>query len=375
MSRSKNRFSQRTQRSQEFRTNPIWSEFHRPTAGCHGSPAQFAGDPWQCASPLPQPLPFLIFLVSAVFTLRTIIALVLLTSALTAHAQDTTDPLSLLPAEYRAAVQTALTTAGENRPELLSAIRASPPEHRPGIAFLLANMPERDLQSLSAQFLLDNTALAYAARARAPWGRNLPDDLFLNDVLPYANLNERRDPWRKDFSQRFWPLVKDCQTPGQAAVLLNNKIFDLLHVKYHPTKRPKPDQSPAESIAAGYASCSGLSILLVDACRSAGIPARAVGTPSWVIRKGDANGNHGGNHTWVEIFDDHWRHLGASEPSALDQTWFNDNASKADPTHPENCIYAASFKRTGLSFPLVWDPTIHYVPAVDVTRTYTAPAK
>ena len=34
-----------------------------------------------------------------------------------------------------------------------------------------------------------------------------------------------------------------------------------------------------------------------------------------------------------------------------------------------------SFKRTGQSFPLVWDPTIQYVPAVDVTRNYIAPTK
>ena len=303
------------------------------------------------------------------------LALLLVPSFPLGAQEVTPDPLPLLPAEVRPAVRSALAGAGANQKELVAALMDCPPAQRPGIAFLIANMPDCDRQVLSARFLLDNTALAYAARARAPWGPGLADEMFFNNVLPYANLNEKRDPWRKDFSERFGPLVKDCRTSGAAAVVLNNKIFDLLHVKYHPTKRPKPDQSPAESMACGYASCSGLSILLVDACRSAGVPARVVGTPSWTTGKGDANGNHGGNHTWVEIYDGQWHHLGASEPSELDQTWFNGNAGKADPAAPEHCIYAASFQRTGLSFPLVWDLRIAWVPAVDVTRSYIAPAR
>ena len=31
----------------------------------------------------------------------------------------------------------------------------------------------------------------------------------------------------------------------------------------------------------GVATCTGLSILLVDACRSVGVPARIAGTPLW----------------------------------------------------------------------------------------------
>jgi len=76
-------------------------------------------------------------------------------------------------------------------------------------------------------------------------------------------------------------------------------------------EREKADQSSFESIASGKASCTGLSILLVDACRAVGIPARVVGTPLWVDRSG--------NHTWVEIWDDGWRYLGACESKRLDR--------------------------------------------------------
>lgn len=39
-----------------------------------------------------------------------------------------------------------------------------------------------------------------------------------------------------------------------------------------------PDiMSPSQVIAAGYASCTGLAIFLVNACRAVGIPARVAG--------------------------------------------------------------------------------------------------
>jgi hypothetical protein len=49
-------------------------------------------------------------------------------------------------------------------------------------------------------------------------------------------------------------------------------------------------------ITFGFASCTGVSILYVDALRSVGVPARLVGTPAW---KGVASN---GNHNWVEVF-------------------------------------------------------------------------
>ncbi len=251
-----------------------------------------------------------------------------------------------------------------------SAAEAAPPAQRAAMTFLIANMPDHDRAALTLEFLLENVRLAYEARERSAWARAIPEELFFDAVLPYASVNERREDWRKDFAARFAPLVKDCKSAGEAALILNKTIFKQLNVQYHPTKRPKPDQSPRETIEAGYASCSGLSILLIDACRAVGVPARFVGTPEWTTGKGDANGNHGGNHSWVEIWDGQWHVLGAIEVSPLDQTWFLGNASKADPTRPEHRIYASSFKKTGLSFPLIWDESIHYVQAEDVTQSY-----
>ena len=263
-------------------------------------------------------------------------------------------------------VDSALKRAGDNAAELRQAIDKAPDDQKEGVRFLIAYMPERDLTSLSADFLLKNVRCAYRAWSRAPWKDRISKELFLNDVLPYASINERRDDWREDFYKRFQPLVAKAKTPAEAAVILNQKIFGMLKVRFS-RKRPKADQSPYETIKASLASCTGLSVLLVDACRAVGVPARFAGTPLWT--------NKSGNHSWVEIWDGDWHYTGAAEPAGgrLDRAWFTGRAATAQKDHRLHAIYATSFKRTAVTFPLVWDRTVDYVYAVNVTARYAKP--
>lgn len=263
------------------------------------------------------------------------------------------------------AVEKRLTAAGTNRAEITKALAESPEARREGMAFLVENMPRPDLQALTAGFLLENLNLAYDDWEKSPWGTRVTKELFLNDVLPYACLNEARDPWRAKLREISQPLITGCQTPGEAAQALNQKLFSKLNVRYN-TSRRRPDQSPIETMQSGIATCTGLAILLVDACRSVGIPARVAGTPMW--------SNLRGNHTWVEVWDGDWHFTGAAEPDAagLDRGWFVHDASTAKRDIPQHAIYASSFRRTDISFPLVWLPGDRSVSAVNVTDRYTA---
>ena len=275
---------------------------------------------------------------------------------------DLNQAIVLAPEEYRHQLVQQLSLAEDNRQQWLDTLAKCPPEQREALAFLLVNMPEHDLKSLKGDFVLRDVALAFAARAKTSWAASVPKEIFFNDVLPYANLNERRDDWRGDFAARFAPLVQGCKSAGDAAQLLNRQVFKIVQVAYHATKRQKPDQSPYESMKSHYASCTGLSIILVDACRSVGIAARVAGTPLW------SNGS--GNHTWVEVWDGQWRFVGAAEPGEFNKTWFAGSAAKADDSQVEHRIYAASFQRTDVPFILVWDPSCTDYSAVDVTGYY-----
>ena len=229
--------------------------------------------------------------------------------------------------------------------------------------FLVDHMPASDRESLSAEFLIQNLDLAFQARTQFPWATAVPENLFLNDVLPYAVFDEPRDPWRADLLRISRDLVKEAKTASEAAQALNRQLFHLVKVHYN-TGRKRPNQSLKESMELGKATCTGLSIILVEACRSVGIPARAVGTPLWA--------NERGNHTWVEIWDGDWHFTGADEFDAagLDRGWFVGDASQAKANDPRHAIYATSWKRDGLAFPMVWARNSDSVSAVNVTQRY-----
>ncbi len=269
-----------------------------------------------------------------------------------------------VPKEYHALIDRTIATAGDNAKELKKALKEVPHNEREGMAFLISYMPERDARSLSADFLLENVQYAYKARAEFPWAKEVPDSVFLNDVVAYANLNENRENWRKDFYERFKKYVAPCKTMREAIDSVNKNVRDELLVDYN-TKREKPDQAPYESMRQHMASCSGLSILLTDAFRAVGIPSRVAGTPAWH----DDRGNHNWNEVWI---DGQWRFTEYYPSDDLDQSWFLTDAGKAIKEDVRKAIYAASFKPTGSYFPLVRDDDIRYVHAENVTDRYTS---
>ncbi len=237
-------------------------------------------------------------------------------------------------------------------------------EEQRAAAFLLATMPARDLRALDPAFVRENVRLALQARREFPWAADTPEALFLNDVLPYAALDEARDPWRARFLDMLRPVVAGRKTRREAILAVNAALRDLVKVDYD-TRRRAPNQSPADSIRQGMASCTGLSILLVDAFRAVGIPARVAGCATWVTIQG--------NHNWVEVWDGRWRVTEyRPDRQGLDHAWFRERAAYADPARPETRIYAASWAPAGHPFPLVWDLRQREVSGVDRTADYHA---
>ncbi|QOJ01320.1 MAG: dienelactone hydrolase family protein [Phycisphaeraceae bacterium] len=232
-------------------------------------------------------------------------------------------------------------------------------------SFLAEHRPPRD-DAVDPEVVFDAIGVALKARETYPWAKGVPDDLFFNDVVPYAVLDEPRAAVRSRVYGLAGPIVKDATTAAEAAQALNRDLFNAAKVKYS-TQRRRANQNPLESMEQGLASCTGLSILLVEACRSVGIPARVAGVASWAGRDG--------NHTWVEVHDgERWRFTGAAEhdPAGLDRGWFTGAAAGGVEGHARYAVVASSWRTTGTSFPLAWSPRDPSVPGVDVTARYAA---
>lgn len=229
------------------------------------------------------------------------------------------------------------------------------------LTYLKVNAPSTDAGKDFSQ----NVDLAIEARNANEWAQQVPEDLFFAYVVPYANIDEPRDDWRPKFVNRLSPLVADTKTIEEAATLIRTKAWTSFPDNKVHFKGDQSPQilSPSQTLAHGYASCSGLSIFLVDAFRAVGIPARIVGTALW-------NQESGGNHLWVEVhLSDGWHYLDA-DPSnpVLDKAWFDGIASMAccGETHG---IFAVDWGAHDYVMPTAWD-TKTRVTAVDRTHFY-----
>ncbi|MCY1636127.1 transglutaminase domain-containing protein [Marinifilum sp. D737] len=246
-----------------------------------------------------------------------------------------------VPTTYNSLLETAFTNAGKNATELQKALSESPKEQREGMAFIISHMPQRDLSTIKADFLLENAEYAYKARKKYAWCAALADSVFFNEVLPYANISEERDPWRKEFYSRFAKYVEGKDDLVDAVMSIAKNIKDEVNVEYN-TKRSRVDISPFQAMKENMATCTGLSILLTDAFRSVGIPSHLAGTAMWT--------NYKGNHTWCEVLiEDEWKFI-EYYPEALNKSWFLADAGKSDPNNMLHWIYAASYKPTDMPY-------------------------
>ena len=230
------------------------------------------------------------------------------------------------------------------------------------VEFLLRYAPPQDLP-LSGEYVTNNCVLAAVARETAL--ERYPDEIYLDYVLPYSVIREGCDDWRGEFRERFAPLIADCTNSYDAAVTLDRRIWDIIGVHYN-TKRDKARQSPRHSMRIGMASCTGISIILIDACRALGIPARLVGC-NWTTIPG--------NHSWVEIWSGgRWRVLASGEKEREDNIWFLAYAVQADASRADRRIYASRWSQSpkGTLFWQTWEhpQRVSDVPADDVTSRY-----
>mmetsp|Transcript_93891 Transcript_93891/g.169584 ORF Transcript_93891/g.169584 Transcript_93891/m.169584 type:complete len:353 (+) Transcript_93891:22-1080(+) len=236
----------------------------------------------------------------------------------------------------------------------------------------------------SEEYLRNNAAYALKARAEVPVAAAVPLELFLHGVLPYRNVDEPVDEWRPGFFQVLAPIAAEAKTLREAVEAVVPRIFTELRASRKVTNEPnatpvvfKANCTPAimapisETLHQGYASCTGMSILVVNGLRSVGIPARVVGTPLWNVESG-------GNHNWVEVWtgegDDGWQFFDAAptEKLTLNEAWFVPGNTMHAVKGTKNGIYSSEWTPSDVEYPLTWrDPAINWR-AKDRTDYYLA---
>jgi hypothetical protein len=248
------------------------------------------------------------------------------------------------------------------------------------IAFLESNMPSWDLQksgSVISGVIEPTASLAVSTKQALPWAASVPRDTWFDYVLPYASVDEARSNWRQFLSDVLLPLVQnrtDLSTLSEVALYVNGLVWEAARpqgkVVFKSEQTPLI-YDPMSTLVFGYASCTGISILYVDALRAVGVPARLVGTPAW---HGNVND---GNHNWVEIWTGSEWAFQEGSPAGGGESLTNPcDKWYCNPSHfdGKTQVFAAHFDRHSsdpTTYPMAWDLGNTEVPGVNRTEYYT----
>jgi hypothetical protein len=233
--------------------------------------------------------------------------------------------------------------------------------------------------------LVGNTVkLALDAKVHYPWTDDLPKHIFFDYVLNYANLNEARSNWRPLIVDALKFNESDLWQNGDANLTsvvtwVNTHLWTRLGRQgepiYFKSSQTPLIFDPMSTIAFGYASCTGTSILFANGLRAVGVPARVAGTPAWYGNVSQ------GNHNWVEVYDHGvWKFLEPSPALPHVDTLDTDPCARwfCKPSRfPSSRVDAARLSKhrsedsdPATHFPLAWEWDCLDVPAVDRTQYY-----
>ena len=190
------------------------------------------------------------------------------------------------------------------------------------LTHLVSFLPKRDTMALfgspwqSLEFLMETVRLALSHWPRLR-SAGVPWSVFLDGVLPFAVLNEKRDydwHWRPRLQRLFasaWTGTGDNITLAMHNLtdMIPTGAADFLSALVGRDGSVAPQPGPVvqwhssvspgflspQQVAGAFGSCTGTGIFLVAAARAIGIPARLAGCSQTDVP--------GDDHHWIEYFD------------------------------------------------------------------------
>ena len=181
------------------------------------------------------------------------------------------------------------------------------------LKFLFAYMPLCDLADYNGDFFLANANIALKTRKESPWGKNIPEEIFLHYVLPFRIMNENLDSFRIAYYDEIQGRMKGMDA-ADAALEINHWCNE--KVTYQPISGGNP--GPVSTILSAGGRCGMVSSFTAASLRTAGIPARVVNAGSFSF-----------DHAWVEVWiNGKWYYMEHDEP-VLDWAWFTEPARRA----------------------------------------------
>jgi|EP00505_MAST-04D_sp_SCG-Rhode-Island_P000680 hypothetical protein len=185
------------------------------------------------------------------------------------------------------------------------------------VQHLFQYMPRRDTMlmfnnlDVFLEFLFEHVRFAILGRTKGPtFTKDIPLDIFLDYVVPFTFLNEKRDlswRWRPRFFQALHGPVWTASNITGAMHILASLLPSVagngvLQVDEKPVpgeviqweSETSPMNLSPQQVQLHHGSCTGTAITMAAAARAVGIPIRIAGCSQSI---------EGDDHHWTEFFD------------------------------------------------------------------------
>jgi hypothetical protein len=157
-----------------------------------------------------------------------------------------------------------------------------------------------DVKYITADYLINNIELAFKVWEEQPWGKDIPFDVFCEEILPYRVANEPLENWREKVLAGFALLNSSFKaqsgiTVEEACSQINSQLpsFQL--------SQNIPDMNYSMIMATTRGMCDEMAALAIFTMRALGIPVTKDYTLKWP-------GNDVG-HSWNSVYASTGNHL------------------------------------------------------------------
>lgn len=145
----------------------------------------------------------------------------------------------------------------------------------------------KDVEYITSDYLIANIEQAFAMREQQPWGKDIPFDVFCEEILPYRLFAEPLEDWRSIILEQYAGLNDTLRNmPGITLMEACTLIFHALGTQWdastHPTAIPPMNYSMSAYFRSGR--CKDMAVLGTFVMRAFGIPAGMDFTPQWPHR-------------------------------------------------------------------------------------------
>jgi hypothetical protein len=225
---------------------------------------------------------------------------------------------------------------------------------------LMEPVIKEDVKYITGNYLINNIELAFKVWKEQPWGKDVPFDVFCEEILPYRVANEPLENWREKILACFAKLNSSFKTqPDITTVEACTQVNS--HLPPFRLSPNIPDMNYSMLMTTRTGMCDEMAILAIFTMRALGIPV----SKDYVLKWSNDNVGHSWNSVYVSV-GNRLSFMGADSPRLQKDVYHH---------MPKSKIYRQTFakhkhiKADSSDIP----PDLHDRYMKDVTHEYLIP--